>query len=194
MILNKHKEIGIKSNMTYWQDNNGIIFCDQIDQSNMVGGGNEEPRNLLENPIRLERFKSLMPEGGIILDYGCGNGMLVDYLNENGIQAIGFDAFNPKYPDIASIKYDLVSMIEVIEHLYTPFSELDNIFGKLKQGGQVYIETSFSDWLTLDDLYIEPLVGHHVIFSHQGLTELMLSKGFLEGNHINGNARIYIKP
>jgi len=193
MILNKHKEIGIKSNMTYWQDNNGIIFCDEIDQSDMVGGGNEEPRNLLENPIRLERFKSLMPEGGQVLDYGCGNGMLVKYLNDNGIEAYGYDKFNPEYSKL-NVGYDLVTMIEVIEHLYTPFVEIDEIFEALNPGGQVYIETSFSDWLTLDDSYIEPLVGHHCIFSHQGLTELMLSKGFLEGNHINGNARIYIKP
>jgi 2-polyprenyl-3-methyl-5-hydroxy-6-metoxy-1,4-benzoquinol methylase len=193
MILNKHKEIGVKSNMTYWQDNNGIIFCNEIDQSNMVGGGNEEPRNLLENPVRLERFKSLMPEGGQVLDYGCGNGMLVSFLKENEITADGYDKFNPEYQKL-NVGYDLVSMIEVVEHLYSPFTELERIYEVLNPGGQIYIETSFSDWLTLDDSYIEPLVGHHVIFSHQGLTELMLSKGFLEGNHINGNARIYIKP
>lgn len=193
MKLNKHKEIGSKSNMTYWQDNNGIIFCDEIDQSNMVGGGNEEPRNLLENPVRLERFKSLMPSDGMVLDYGCGNGMLVNYLNENGVEAQGYDKFNPYFQKLL-VGFDLVSMIEVIEHLYTPFTELDEIYKVLNPGGQVYIETSFSDWLTLEDSYIEPLVGHHVIFSHIGLTELMLSKGFKEGNHINGNARIYIKP
>lgn len=193
MKLNKHKEIGSKSNMTYWQDNNGIIFCDEIDQSNMVGGGNEEPRNLLENPVRLERFKSLMPSDGMVLDYGCGNGMLVNYLNENGVEAQGYDKFNPDFQKLL-VGFDLVSMIEVIEHLYTPFTELDEIYKVLNPGGQVYIETSFSDWLTLEDSYIEPLVGHHVIFSHIGLTELMLSKGFKEGNHINGNARIYIKP
>jgi len=192
MILNKHKEIGSKSGMTYYQDNNGIIFCDEIDQSNMVGGGNEEPRNLLENPVRLERFRSLMPSDGQVLDYGCGNGMLVKYLNENGIEAYGYDKFNPEYSKL-NVGYDLVTMIEVCEHLYSPFTELDEIFEALNPGGQVYIETSFSDWLTLDDSYIEPLVGHHVIFSHIGLTELMLSKGFKEGNHINGNARIYIK-
>lgn len=178
--------------MTYYQDNNGIIFCDEIDQSNMVGGGNEEPRNLLENPVRLERFRSLMPSDGQVLDYGCGNGMLVKYLNENGIEAYGYDKFNPEYLKL-NVGYDLVTMIEVIEHLYTPFVEIDEIYEALNPGGQVYIETSFSDWLTLDDSYIEPLVGHHVIFSHIGLTELMLSKGFKEGNHINGNARIYIK-
>ena len=193
MKLNKHKEIGSKSGMTYWQDNNGIIFCDEIDQSNMVGGGNEEPRNLLENPVRLERFRSLMPSDGMVLDYGCGNGMLVNFLNENGLEAQGYDKFNPDFQKLL-VGFDLVSMIEVIEHLYTPFTELDEIYKVLNPGGQVYIETSFSDWLTLNDSYIEPLVGHHCIFSHIGLTELMLSKGFKEGNHINGNARIYIKP
>jgi hypothetical protein len=84
-------------------------------------------------------------------------------------------------------------MVEVIEHLSSPFSELDHVYSKLKKGGKVYIETSFSDWLTKEDSYIEPSVGHCTIFSHKGLDYLMQAKGFKVGEHINQNVRVYIK-
>jgi hypothetical protein len=53
------------------------------------------------------------------------------------------------------------------------------------------IETSFTDWLTPDDAYVEPTVGHCTIFSHIGLDHLMARFGFQPGVHINRNVRIY---
>lgn len=193
MNLNKDKQLREKGGYMYYQDNNGIIFCDQIDQSNMVGGGNEQPRNIEQNPMRLERINRLK-ENPIVLDFGCGNGMLVDFLTDNGVQAHGYDEYSDKHnqPPLFN-HYDIVVMVEVIEHLYTPFKELDNIFRWLKPGGIVMIETSFTDWLTIEDNYIEPSVGHHCVFSHAGLTQLMVSKGFVEIQHENQNVRYYQK-
>ena len=193
MNLNKDKQLREKGGYMYYQDNNGIIFCDQIDQSNMVGGGNEQPRNIEQNPMRLERIKRLK-ENPLVLDFGCGNGMLVDFLTANGVQAHGYDEYSDKHNQQPLFNhYDIVVMVEVIEHLYTPFKELDNIYRWLKPGGVVMIETSFTDWLTIEDSYIEPAVGHHCVFSHAGLTQLMVSKGFTEMQHENQNVRYYQK-
>jgi hypothetical protein len=63
----------------------------------------------------------------------------------------------------------------------------------LKPGGKVMIETSFSDWLTEADSYIDPRIGHSTIFSHAGLDFLMKKHGFKVGKHINQNVRIYEK-
>lgn len=194
--FNKDNIIGIKSGITYYQDDLGTIFCDALDQSEMVGGGNEEPRNEIENPIRLERIKEILSgkEDALVLDYGCGHGIFVRYLLENGIVAEGYDKFNPFfYKEDLKNYFDIVTMVEVIEHLAQPFEELDDIYIALKPNGILYVETSFSDWLTIDDAYIEPKVGHSTIWSHAGLTAMMISKGFKEGNHINRNCRIYIK-
>lgn len=192
--LNKVREVGQKNGVQYWQDNNGIIFSDPIDQSNMIGGGHEEGRNTLENPARLERIKALMPEGGMVLDFGCGNGLLVKFLKDNNINVWGYDKFNNNFnlfPPYGT--FDLVTLIEVIEHLQEPFSEIDELYKLLAPNGKVMIETSFTDWLDFGADYINPQAGHNTIWSHAGLTEMMLSKGFKEGEHINRNVRIYVK-
>jgi len=191
--LNKHKSLGLKQMSEYWQDDNGIIFCDYIDQSNMIGGGHEEGRNTLENPVRLERVKQLLPEGGNLLDFGCGNGMLVQFLRENGINAYGYDKFNPMYSELLS-GFDMVTMIEVIEHLHEPFGEMDLIFNAMNSEAKIMIETSFTDWLTLSDDYINPLAGHHCVWSHEGLKQMMESKGFVVDGHFNRNVQVYKKP
>jgi len=175
------------------------VFSDALPNDNMVGGGFEVERNTQQNQGRLERFVGLLGNSAKILDYGCGHGMLLDFLKQNNINAFGYDKFNPDYNFIAEHDFDLVSMVEVIEHLSHPFSELDQINLLLKEGGILYIETSFTDIaehrkIPLDEFfYIEPSVGHSTIFSHFGLDILMVKKGFLPLTHINENVRLYKK-
>jgi 2-polyprenyl-3-methyl-5-hydroxy-6-metoxy-1,4-benzoquinol methylase len=159
----------------------------------MVGGGCEQVRNEMQNHLRLDRVFRLKDNANV-LDFGCGNGLLIRDMKAVGIKCTGYDKFNPKFKKLPKKEtFDIVIMVEVIEHLNEPFAELDLIYKSLVKGGVVMIETSFSDWLTLEDSYIEPSVGHSTIFSHRGLTELMASKGFTEGGHFDRNVRIYKK-
>jgi SAM-dependent methyltransferase len=193
MKLNKHKSLGLKNGTEYFQDDNGIIFCDPLNQDQMVGGGCEQVRNEMQNYLRLDRVYRLKDNANV-LDFGCGNGLLIRDMKAVGIKCTGYDKFNPKFKKLPKKEtFDIVIMVEVIEHLNEPFAELDMIYQSLVKGGVVMIETSFSDWLTLEDSYIEPSVGHSTIFSHRGLTELMASKGFTEGGHFDRNVRIYKK-
>jgi SAM-dependent methyltransferase len=193
MKLFKHKSLGLKNGTEYFQDDNGIIFCDPLNQDQMVGGGCEQVRNEMQNYLRLDRVFRLKDNANV-LDFGCGNGLLIRDMKAVGIKCTGYDKFNPKFKKLPKKEtFDIVIMVEVIEHLNEPFAELDMIYQSLVKGGVVMIETSFSDWLTLEDSYIEPSVGHSTIFSHRGLTELMASKGFTEGGHFDRNVRIYKK-
>ena len=177
----------------------GTLFSGALPNDNMVGGGFEIERNTQQNQGRLERFISLVGEDAKILDYGCGHGMLVNFLKENNINAYGYDKYNEEYDIFRTRDFDLISMVEVIEHLSYPFSELDQINLLLKPNGILYIETSFIDIaaeekIPLEDFfYIDPSVGHSTIFSHYGLDILMVKKGFLPLNHINRNVRLYKK-
>lgn len=177
----------------------GTLFSGALPNDNMVGGGFEIERNTQQNQGRLERFVSLVGKDAKVLDYGAGHGMLVNYLKENGIIAFGYDKYNPEYNLIKEHNFDLVSMVEVIEHLSYPFPELDQINLLLKPNGILYIETSFIDIaaeekIPLEDFfYIDPSVGHSTIFSHYGLDILMVKKGFLPLPHINRNVRLYKK-
>jgi SAM-dependent methyltransferase len=193
MKLFKHKSLGLKNGTEYFQDDNGIIFCEPLNQDQMVGGGCEQVRNEMQNHLRLDRVFRLKDNANV-LDFGCGNGLLIRDMKAVGIKCTGYDKFNPKFKKLPKKEtFDIVIMVEVIEHLNEPFKELDMIYQSLVKGGIVMIETSFSDWLTLEDSYIEPSVGHSTIFSHRGLTELMASKGFTEGGHFDRNVRIYKK-
>lgn len=188
--------------VTYRQQENGTLTCGRLDQSNKVGGTGEEARNQVHNPTRVQRIKELHPNPKV-LDFGCGSGLLVEFLRHNGIKAEGYDRYlknSTNYlfnGDLAFSKgeYDIVTMVEVIEHTASPYLELQDIFHILKPGGILMVETSFTDWMDLwRDPYIDPTIGHSTIFSHQGLDEVMLEKGFEIYGHINQNVRVYQKP
>jgi hypothetical protein len=189
------KKAFVKGGVQYYTDELGNIFCKKLDQSNMVGGGNEEPRNSDElNRTRLERIKQISGKSNpTILDYGCGNGMMVKFMQLAGLECDGYDAYNDHYADLLSLKneYDVIVLTEVIEHLTAPFAELEEIKVMCHPGSKIMIETSFADWLTEHDAYIDPSVGHCTIFSHAGLDHLMAQFGFKPDNHINRNVRIY---
>lgn len=184
----------IKNGVQYIRRENGMLYTGPLDQSNKVGGTGEAVRNAVHNPTRLQRVLEMNPNPKV-LDYGCGSGMLIDYFRDNGVWIDGYDKFSRAYNSpIPENSYDIITAIEIFEHLSEPYAEIDEMYKSLKEGGAIMVETSFSDWMTDDDPYINPSIGHSTIFSHAGLDELMVQKGFRPGNHINRNVRIYLKP
>lgn len=187
-----------KKGYDYWECSNckTLFVPNGINQSDMVGGGFEEERNITQNKGRIERFKWMIGVYGNILDYGCGHGLLVQDCKDYALDCDGYDKFNNNFPLKDGKKYNLISMVEVIEHLYYPYFELNEIHSLLKDDGLVYIETSFTDIIPKpyeEAYYVEPSVGHCTIFSHKGLDLLMESKGFKALDHINDNVRLYKK-
>jgi ubiquinone/menaquinone biosynthesis C-methylase UbiE len=174
------------------------LFSLPLPNDNMVGGSQEEDRNKIHNPERIDRVKNILG-GKKVLDYGCGNGMLLEDMKNAGLDCYGYDVFNPKFDKITENNYDVITLIEVIEHLSSPFKEIDEIYNLLKPGGFLYIETSFTDIakereISLKDFeYVNPNLGHSTIFSHRGLDILMLKKRFTPTSHINVNVRVYQK-
>jgi 2-polyprenyl-3-methyl-5-hydroxy-6-metoxy-1,4-benzoquinol methylase len=182
-----------KSGVQYYTDELNNLFCKALDQSNMVGGTDEAARSE-QNATRIERIKELTGiSNPVVLDYGCGTGILTKALNEAGAIGIGFDKFTDCEPLPTDERCHAATLIEVVEHLTAPFAELDEVFKALAKGGKVMIETSFSDWLTEADSYINPEIGHCTIFSHAGLDHLMTLKGFTPDKPINRNVRVYRK-
>lgn len=191
-----------RGGITYRQLANGTLTCGRLNQSGMVGGTGELDRNDTHNPERMQRILQFNPKPKV-LDFGCGSGMFVEFMRDYGIKAEGFDKYLNKSTDwlfngdlaFSKGEYDIVTMIEVIEHTSAPYLELNTIFHVLKPGGVVMIETSFTDWMDLEkDAYINPAIGHSTIFSHAGLDEVMKEKGFDFFQEINRNVRVYQKP
>jgi SAM-dependent methyltransferase len=178
------------------------IFCDPLDQDEMVGGTNETPRNEQFNPLRLQRIQELYAGGPKpkILDWGCGSGMYVDFMRGAGYDVDGFDPYNPKYDQLPKPdSYDLVNMCEVIEHLSSPFIEIKAIARSMKRGAVLVVETSFVNCMAEDGFtpesffYLDPRVGHSTLFSHHSIDLLMVKNGLHPLQHTDRNVRVYIK-
>ena len=69
--------------------------------------------NAIENSMKYEKISS-------VLDYGTGQGGLIEalsYLAEDNIKVSGYDPAVTKYKNIPSQPYDLITCIDVLEHL-----------------------------------------------------------------------------
>jgi SAM-dependent methyltransferase len=181
-----------KQNIDYYKcEDTGTLFTlEPLNQSGMVGGTGEDERNLAHNPARIERLIKLK-SNPVVLDFGCGNGMFVNALKTANLNVFGYDPYNPDFAKLPEQKFDIVTMIEVIEHTYSPFKEVEVISGLLKKGGILYIESSFSDWVDEKHDYLNPTIGHSTVFSHQGLDILISRYDFRSLKHISRNVRIY---
>jgi 2-polyprenyl-3-methyl-5-hydroxy-6-metoxy-1,4-benzoquinol methylase len=104
-------------------------------------------------------------ENKYILDLGCGNGYLVNYLVELGYNAYGTDASEQGVAiakktnadrffvqDISSgvlpaelknIRFDTIISTEVIEHLYDPDAFINFCKQQLRNGGEIIISTPY---------------------------------------------------
>jgi len=104
-----------------------------------------------------------------ILDLGCGNGHLVNYLNEQGYNVYGTDASEKgiaiaketkpdrffvqdlstnKLPvELQKIKFDTIISTEVIEHLYDPEGFIIFCKEALKGKGELIISTPYHGYL-----------------------------------------------
>jgi SAM-dependent methyltransferase len=74
-----------------------------------------------------------------ILDYGCGSGHFVRFLESEGYtQVCGFDEYSEKYKDrsVLDDRYDCIVSQDVIEHVPSPHALLTE-FGRLAKDGAV---------------------------------------------------------
>lgn len=122
----------------------------------------------------------LVPRRGRSLDVGCGKGLLLRLLLDDGWEAQGYDP----YPQAMFAQerllaempsdptFDLVTLVEVLEHTLDPVETLQRLKRCLAPRGLLLVSTELydpahhgSDWV-----YLAPEHGQHItLFSQQGL-------------------------
>lgn len=130
-------------------------------------------------------------ENKMILDVGCGNGFLANYLLKKGFEAYGTDASeqgiaiakqeNPdrfflqdlstgRLPsELQHMKFDTILSTEVIEHLYNPAAFIDFCKELLPKDGELIISTPYHGyWKNLLLVILNKWDSHHDATWHGG--------------------------
>jgi SAM-dependent methyltransferase len=163
--------------------------------------------HLFYNPIFNHRVKTFMRvtglRSGLILDVGCGSGILMKKLSDRGFnvegveisesdidyvrEAFGYNVFHGTLKE-AGLKenyYDAVILFYLLEHLFNPAEAGKEIFRILKPGGWIVVAVPLIDsWQATffreKWSQIAEAPRHISIPSKKGITGLLLEAGFKE--------------
>jgi SAM-dependent methyltransferase len=127
------------------------------------------------------------PEGAAVLDYGCGDGKLLNGLQDAGWKTCGVEPSS----DVAFLRhervtalpseptFDLVVLHHVLEHVPRPLELLENLVATLRPGGVLFISVPRLDTLPehRDFRYCINGRTHLVCFSETCLRELLRRAG-----------------
>lgn len=128
-------------------------------------------RGTLKNLLRRLTLAG-MKKTDTILDYGCGNGIFVDYLKQQGYtHVVGYDPYVPEYEKLpAEGIFDVVVNNDVLEHCDDNYAMIEESLLLLKPEGLLYIGTADSTPVDMQDL--EP----HVLRLHQPFHRIILTE------------------
>ena len=110
---------------------------------------------------KLEAYRAYLPDGGRVLDIGCGDGHLLVQLAGDrraaltlagvefsetaarAAEARGLQVYRGRIEDVClpARAFDLVIMNQLIEHVADPVAVLRNVAASLRPGGHVFVET-----------------------------------------------------
>jgi SAM-dependent methyltransferase len=126
------------------------------------------------------------------LDYGGGEGLLSKLLCDAGFDSSSYDPFVNKTANINDLgSFDLISAIEVFEHVPDVHSLMNNLRILLKPDGVVFFTTLTTDGNIVKNQrltwwYASPRNGHISLFSSRSLAVLAGKYAFNFGSFNNG--------
>jgi SAM-dependent methyltransferase len=139
--------------------------------------------------LRRMRAVRLLPRGYRSLDYGSGLGMLVALQLDRNAEARGFDRYaEPRFAQLECSKklpdgpFDLITAVEVFEHLLDPVEVLAALGQRLAPTGVVLISTELYRRSRFPDPsrwpYLALAHGQHVtLFTREGLRRTAAAAG-----------------
>lgn len=116
-----------------------------------------------------------------IMDFGCGPGLFVSFLNQHGYNVAGYDAFVDKYSNkkVLEKSYDIVTSYDVIEHDNNPGDLFCQLAGRLKRKGLLIVGTPRADKIDLSNHENFSMELHQPYHRHILSEKALLSLGKL---------------
>lgn len=120
-----------------------------------------------------------------VMDYGCGNGIFLEFLKEKGYKNIvGYDPFVPEFSQLTkkSGGYDCIIANDVIEHVEDPRETIQHCVDLVKTGGLLYVGTADSEGVKdMNEL------ESHIMRLHQPYHRIIISQNSLKtlGRELN---------
>ncbi|MBX7043459.1 MAG: class I SAM-dependent methyltransferase [Ignavibacteria bacterium] len=151
------------------------------------------------NSLRVIQLK----DDARILDVGCGSGEFVRYLNELGMKNVtgidsylqgdldfgnGISVIKSDIHEIAGkgMKFDLIMMHHVIEHMHDPLEVLNSSFKMLTDNGSLLIRTPNAEsyaWERFGANWVQIDAPRHIhVFTEKSLVRLAEKAGFAVSN------------
>ena len=149
----------IDNSYTVWK----CVHCESLNALEKVDYENiyltypyqKQKYDFFTKKIFKKRLNNLIKAGlmasNTILDYGCGSGLFVKFLQEHSYQSAGYEPFNAPFSDPETLlkKYDFVISQDVIEHVDNPHQLLEKLRLLVNEKGKLIIGTPFSDNVNL---------------------------------------------
>jgi len=130
-------------------------------------------RGTLGNLLRRLRSAGLKKSDSI-LDYGCGNGLFLEFLRRKGCARVsGYDPHVPEFSAPPEGPFDCVVANDVIEHVEDPRALLRDCTRLIRPGGLLYVGTADSEPVRMDDL------ASHVMRLHQPFHRVIMTQATL---------------
>lgn len=134
---------------------------------------------------------------GNLLDIGAGSGILVEEALKYGFQAQGIEPSawlcakakenglpitQGYFPDSSiNLKFDIISMVDVLEHVIDPVSVIKNAYAALKAEGIILITTPDVDSFfsrVMGNRWWHMRIAHVGYFKKKNLKDILVNNGF----------------
>lgn len=138
-------------------------------------------RGTLQNLLR-RLIRAGVQKTDSILDYGCGNGIFVRFLQRRGYSRVtGYDPYVKEYTDKPRRRFDCIVANDVLEHCPSPRRLVADCREHLESNGVLYIGTADSGGVEMNDLERHTmrlhLPFHRVIVTEKNLHKLATDSG-----------------
>ena len=127
-----------------------------------------------------------------LLDFGCGNGFFLQHLHRQGysLSMSGYDPYladdvemdaehgvdlHKSFDEIKHLSFDIITALDVIEHIEDDITALQNINSILKPNGEIIITVPSYQWLYNS---LDAANGHYRRYTKTSMQQLLTKTGF----------------